>query len=316
MHTAENKTVSVIIPVYNVADYLDECLQSVTAQTYTNIEIILINDGSTDTSLSICNEWQKKDGRIKVINNINRGVSYTRNIGIENAAGDYFIFVDSDDIISENHVEVLLSLLERSGADIAITTHCCFKKNQKAEFVNSDEYTVWERNLETAFFTVTQGMVSSKLYKKDIILEHNVRFDETIAVCEDLAFNFAYVKHCRSAAVGNAKLYGYRQRPNSAAHNTVSPKWFTCLKVYRYFFENYSENNAYTYIVYYYLKILYEADYMIKHKTVSDSKVDIQIDIKNEIKSAERKRNILSKKELLKLFICKYFFIIVKKRRK
>ncbi|MBQ9920107.1 MAG: glycosyltransferase family 2 protein, partial [Clostridia bacterium] len=106
-----NKKVSIIVPVYNVAEYLEDCLNSLVNQSYENIEIISINDGSKDNSLEILKTFAEKDLRIKVFDNENHGVSYTRNFGIKNCTGDYIAFVDSDDIVAKNYIEVLVNSL-------------------------------------------------------------------------------------------------------------------------------------------------------------------------------------------------------------
>lgn len=112
--------VSVVIPIYNVEKYLRKCIETVIDQTYTNIEIILVNDGSTDNSLQICNQFKEKDKRIKVINKKNGGLSDARNVGIKNAQGKYICFIDSDDFISEKYIEELHNLIVENKAQIAV----------------------------------------------------------------------------------------------------------------------------------------------------------------------------------------------------
>ena len=116
---AETPLVSVIIPVYNVAAYLPQCLESVTGQTLTRIEILLVDDGSKDDSYAICRQWAERDGRIRCFHQENRGVSYARNLGIEEARGEYIAFIDSDDWVDARYLEKLLAALERSGGDFA-----------------------------------------------------------------------------------------------------------------------------------------------------------------------------------------------------
>lgn len=303
--------VSLIVPVYNAEEFLPDCLNYIVSQTYSNLEIILINDGSKDNSLKILNSFAEKDSRVKVFNNENHGVSYTRNFGVENCTGDYVAFVDSDDIIAENYIEVLVDLLEKNNADMSVCSYTCFTKEQPI-FLNSDNNKIFTKDLETAFYTVTMGGIAGKLYKKNIILDNKLKVDESIFVCEDLLFNIQYVAFCKSLAFNASKLYGYRQRENSAVHNTASTKWFTILKTHKYLFNNYSGNSAYKYIVFYYLKFLYEAKYIIKTKKI---KPDFEIDIWGEIKIAQKQRRLLTFKERIKLFICNHFFFVVEKRR-
>lgn len=114
----EKKLISVMVPVYNVAPYITNCLESLIHQTYTNLEIILVDDGSTDNSLEICQEYAKKDKRIKVIHKENGGLSTARNAGLDVATGDYYSFVDSDDYISTRFYEIMLNVALEHSADI------------------------------------------------------------------------------------------------------------------------------------------------------------------------------------------------------
>lgn len=112
--------ISIIIPVYNVEQYLDKCLQSVINQTYQDIEIILVDDGSSDSSGILCDKWKEKDSRIKVIHKSNGGLSNARNVGIEQANGEYLMFIDSDDIVANDLCKVLFEMLKNNHADISI----------------------------------------------------------------------------------------------------------------------------------------------------------------------------------------------------
>lgn len=310
----ENKKVSIVVPVYNVAEYLDECISTLVEQTYRNIEIILVNDGSTDNSMEICRKWQITDPRIQLYNNTNHGVSYTRNFAMERSNGDYITFVDSDDKVSEDYIKVLVETMEATSAEMSVTSYSCFKDGEDAAFFEIEDSLVKKCDIEMAFYTLTRGMPWAKLYKKEIIQKYNLKFNENIHVSEDLLFNIQYSAHCSTLAFNKSQLYGYRQRSNSAAHNTVSLKWFSCLKVYKYLFDNYSNNSVFPYIVFNYLKFLYEAKYLIQHKGIKAE--DIETDVFSETKKAETSINILPLAQRVKLFICKYFFFTVYMRRK
>lgn len=121
-----NKKVTIIIPVYNVEKYLSRCLNNVINQTYSNIEIILVNDGATDNSQVICEEYKKKDDRIKLLVKENGGLSDARNYGIPYATGDYIAFIDSDDMIHTSYIEYLLNLIEKYNGDISICGYQSF----------------------------------------------------------------------------------------------------------------------------------------------------------------------------------------------
>lgn len=107
----DDKIISIIVPVYNVEEYLNECLDSIKRQTYKNIEVILVNDGSTDGSKEICERYCKNDSRFKLINQENQGLSETRNVGVRASIGEYIFFVDSDDVVKVDILEILLSFM-------------------------------------------------------------------------------------------------------------------------------------------------------------------------------------------------------------
>ena len=140
--------ISIIIPAYNVEKYISKCLESIIKQTYSNIEIILVDDGSTDKTSEICDEYEKKDDRIKVIHTENRGVSEARNKGLENVKGNWITFVDSDDWIEEDFCEVLLKKIKDYDADIAlcgykrVTENSCeiIKTSGNDEVINRQKY--------------------------------------------------------------------------------------------------------------------------------------------------------------------------------
>ena len=123
------KKISIIVPIYNSETYLRRCLISLINQKYNNLEIILVNDGSTDNSLSICKEYEKKDSRIKLINQLNKGVAHTRNIGLDVATGDYITFVDSDDFIDKNMYSELIENID--SCDIAVCRYVILKNDSR-----------------------------------------------------------------------------------------------------------------------------------------------------------------------------------------
>lgn len=302
----KNHLVSIIVPIYNSEKYVEACISSLIEQTYKKIEIILVNDGSTDGSLEVCRKWEKKDSRIRLYSNPNYGVSYTRNYAIHKSEGEFIVFVDSDDIVSENYIATLISLIKTDNVEIASTSYVCFYNERKLKFNICKGKKIVGRDIECAFYNLTTGMICGKIYRSKIIKEYNIVFDENIAVMEDLLFNFQYARYCQQLAYNNSSLYGYRQRKNSSIHNTFSKKWFSGLIVYKYLFENYKNCTVYPKIIFYYLKNLYEADFIIKHKKQFAGYVNI--DIKNEKKEVEKEKHLVGVQGRIKLFICKYFF--------
>ena len=121
--------VSVIIPVYNMEEYLHNCIKSILRQTYSNFEILLIDDGSTDQSKSLCINWEKRDNRIRFFYHDNHGVSYTRNRGLKESRGEYIIFIDADDIVFEKYIEMMLKPYENYNIDLSMLSYFCFYEN-------------------------------------------------------------------------------------------------------------------------------------------------------------------------------------------
>lgn len=222
----ESPLISVIIPVHKVEQYIDRCVKSVVNQTYRNLEIILIDDGSPDNCPEICEEWARKDKRIKIIHKENEGVSVARNRGIDIATGDYVGFVDSDDWISEDMFEVLLENALKYDADIS---HCSFYKAASEE-----EYTVGlgtgnkfvcdnnkgiEECLKLESFILS---IWNKLYKKKVL--EGVRFEIGRYISEDTLFNFMAFKNAKKTIYDGDPKYYYFTRSDSAINSSFSRK--------------------------------------------------------------------------------------------
>lgn len=213
----KNPLISVVMPVYNVENYVERCLDSIINQTYINIELIIVNDGSKDSSLSICNKFAKEDKRIKIVNKENGGLSSARNAGLSEATGTYIYFVDSDDYCEKNIIDELYSALVNTESDLSI---CGFKKEkegcekEKGININYDIEVLDKEQtlLNTAYYG---GYVWNKLYDMRIIREHNLKFDETIQSNEDLIFLVEYMLYCNKSCYVNKELYHYIIRENS-----------------------------------------------------------------------------------------------------
>lgn len=218
-----NPLISVVIPVYNVSKYLKQCLDSIVNQTYKDLQIILVNDGSTDDSLSVCEEYQELDPRVIVISQVNKGVASARNIGIENAKGDYITFVDSDDWLVEN---CLFQLIDKSNKYDLV---CCSYNRVFSDFVK-----IRKLNLEGLFDAVfiqrrIVGLIEAelkdpsqadslvtawgKLYTSSIIKHHNLEFIDlnVIGTSEDTLFNIQYLNFCKNVYVIDQPLVNYRK---------------------------------------------------------------------------------------------------------
>lgn len=213
----DEKLVSVIIPAYNIEDYIGRCLDSIISQTYKNLEIIVVDDGSRDHTGEILDNYAKKDRRIKVIHKENGGVSSARNKGIEAAEGDYIGFIDGDDLIESEMYKTLVDLLEEENADIA---HCGY------QMVFPDRIDYYHNTGKKKIQTTEEGLkdllsgemiepgLVNKIYKKELI--KNCRLDETVKINEDLLMNYQLFKLSQKSVYYDITPYSYMIRSSSA----------------------------------------------------------------------------------------------------
>ena len=223
--------ISIIVPVYNTEKYLDKCVQSLVNQTFKNIEIFLIDDGSTDSSPQICDEWMRKDKRIYVKHIANQGVSYARNVGIELANGEYIGFVDSDDWVELDTYECLLrELLEK---DVEASGGGYIQEDDLGEIVSlkKEPPRVFPREmiLREIFTLETPKILywelCDKLFKANVI--KNTRFNVSIGTSEDKLFFWQIMKNVENFSYIPLFKYHYRMRNESATHNKISVKSFS-----------------------------------------------------------------------------------------
>ena len=217
--------ISIVIPVYKVDQYLEQCILSVLNQTYKNLEILLIDDGSPDQSGTICDEWAKKDSRIKVIHKENGGLSDARNTGLNICNGEFIAFVDSDDFIAPTMMEELIAVLKKEGADIAECNYLCFSDRQelfkkKAKSIRKVTGYSAEEALDLLLDeTEFKYVVWNKLYRKNIL--DSLRF-EVGKLHEDVFFTYQVFGICKKIIKYEVPLYYYRQRNESIMGNMFS----------------------------------------------------------------------------------------------
>ena len=212
--------ISIIVPVYNVEKYLHQCVQSILDQTIQNIEIILVNDGSTDMSSTICNEFKEKDHRIVVINKANGGLSDARNIGIKAAKGKYIAFVDSDDFI---HKEMLKKMYQRiiiDGSDMAVCGYIQYYNNVKKneQYIYGKDEVICPAQFFGSILSDEKigNYAWNKIYKKELFAE--VTFPKGKAF-EDINTTYKLVLLSDKISIINEALYYYRQRWNSISNS-------------------------------------------------------------------------------------------------
>jgi glycosyltransferase involved in cell wall biosynthesis len=217
----EKDLISVIVPVYKVEKYLEKCIESVLKQTYTNLQIILVDDGSPDNCGKICDEYAKKDSRIEVIHKINGGLSDARNVGINRANGRYIGFVDSDDYIKEDMYEKLINLIKEYDADISICN--LYDVIDGKEYVrNKDngihEYSRIDILKEILLDKNIQSYAWNKLYKKELFDEIKYPIRKKY---EDIGTTFYLFEKCNKIVVTSEPEYYYLKRADSLVNNVT-----------------------------------------------------------------------------------------------
>lgn len=229
--------ISIIVPVYNVENYIHKCIRSILEQTYHNFELILIDDGSKDSSGRICDQYALEDKRIKVFHQKNKGVSIARNLGISKSSGNWLTFLDSDDWVENYYLENITKLIQHNNIDIV----CCnYFKDFETSYLPNDgtNYEIQIRNNNKEIYNLLLMTVYSdyykyineykfdmtpiwnKIYKSSIIKTNNIQFKETLTRSEDVLFNIEYIKKTNSIAFTSECFVHYVKRSNSIT-NTI-----------------------------------------------------------------------------------------------
>lgn len=237
-----NPKISVIVPVYNAEKYLQRCIDSILNQTFPNFELLLIDDGSKDQSGEICDEYAKKDSRVKVFHKENGGVSSARNVGIDNAVGEYICFCDSDDWVEKTW---LLSFFERMcDNDMLITSFNIYENEKRVEFksfVSLSDKRLIIKELEHEGIS---GYLWCKCFKKSIINTYNIRFNETYPIWEDMDFIYRY--WCYSSKIeliGDVVTYNYNMPNFHMKYGSKCP-FYCCLDLMKSSYVIFEDKNV------------------------------------------------------------------------
>lgn len=235
----ENK-ISVIVPVYNTENYLEKCIRSIMNQTYKNLEIITINDGSTDNSLSILENLKKEDDRIIIINQENMGVSKARNKGLDYVTGEFIGFVDSDDFLEEDMYEIMIKHLIEENADLCRIKAFIYNREGGIEEISNDRK-IYTYNNELEIMNVylqneLKIAVWDKLFRKSAV--ENIRFDSSL-FNEDAVYVWEACLNSRKVVMDTKQLYHHIKRPNNSL--TSAPFSESNLTLYHYCKENFEK---------------------------------------------------------------------------
>lgn len=226
--TEYHNLVSIIVPVYNVEPYLRTCMDSLTGQTYKNIEILLIDDGSEDKSGDICDEYARRDRRIRVCHQKNQGVSAARNTGIEMAEGEYLLFVDPDDCAHRQMVELYMGCVGKAGTLLCDITVDMEELNSCYDGMDiCGMETVLYDNFMQLFWRDYINPPFNKFYKAEIIKRNRIRFPESMSLGEDLLFNLDYFRHADGEyRILHCPLYYYRSDRTGSLSNSYRKDLF------------------------------------------------------------------------------------------
>lgn len=304
---------SVIVPVYNCENFIRECFDSILNQTYSNLELIIVDDGSTDGAVLICDDYEKKDKRVHVYHIPNGGVSNARNIGISKASGEYITFVDADDFIDLDTYNLCIKTIENTNTDIL-----CFGINvQKESNGKYIKYNFKNKGIVNNFISKPVYMHSpcNKIYRKKIICDNNILFSTELKTSEDLLFNYCLVAKSGNINYLDKYLYYYRCNITSATHkNCGSSKQylFLCESINNYSKKNNIDKKFRKYLDY--INVVWAVEYLrdINKFSISEYK-------KNVIGFCRRKKNIdkisylLIISASLKLYFINYLYIYLKK---
>ncbi len=309
--------ISVIVPVYNVEKYLRKCVESIQRQTYTDLEIILVDDGSPDRCGEICDELAAEDRRIKVIHQKNSRLAAARNSGLEYALntstvqkGHYITFVDSDDIIDSRMYETMIRIMESGQYDLVICGHQIVRENEDPKPCELGiDRKLNESELWDEVFGRLNNAVWNKLYKASLLKE--IRFPVGVIHGEDLIFNIQYISRCRNAVLNDSKFYHYNKRSGS-----ITTGKFTEAKL----MEIVSKDEAKKLIEQYYPAQLDNAELFCFRARMNVlraiCKAGVQDSYRDEIaeyreyaeKNYKQVRTKLKRKESVEYVICKSFF--------
>lgn len=224
-----DKKVSIIIPAYNVEKYIKECLESISNQTYKNIEVIIIDDGSIDNTPSIVKTFCDEDNRFRLLTNPNKGVSSARNYGISISSGRYIMFLDSDDFYDLNAVEYMLQSIIDNQCDWGICNYINkyddSEENNNVHFIqenNKYDITDYLKQSAIEFNSLYVGVLWNKIYRSDIIKTNKILFDETINLGEDSLFNLEYIKYVKTIYISSKCLYYHYMSNENSLTKTIS----------------------------------------------------------------------------------------------
>ncbi|MGB6179418.1 glycosyltransferase family 2 protein [Carnobacterium sp.] len=283
--------VSVIMPIYNVEKYLEKAIKSVLNQTNKNFELILVNDGSTDDALKICRYYEKKDNRVFVINQENKGAGYARNVGLSKATGSYIYFIDPDDYVEPNLIEENIKIAKETCTDvlmfgfIEVTTSIDESSTSRVNLpkLTSSKEARQFRTQFNRYYSFAPYALWNKLYRREFLIKNNVQFSNQ-KIGEDALFNLDVYRHLEKVEINPHAYYHYVYRANSAVNHYTKDRFKQEYKVAKSF-----------------EKLMKEWDEVLRYKTLINKEYWNTMYL--EIKNLSSKECMLKKEEKIKLMV-------------
>ena len=311
--------ISVIVPVYNVSNYLKECVDSIINQSYKNIEILLIDDGSTDDSGKICDKYAKKDKRIKVFHKENGGLSDARNVGLDNCSGEYICFIDSDDFVTNNYVELLYAAIKENSTLLSQCGFSRYNNGLSGDNVCYDNNKVI--NKDDFFYDnftkhqIDNTVVWNKLYSKKLL--GKIRFEKG-KIHEDEFFTYKIIDKVDRISIISDCLYMYRVNESSITRRKYNVNRLAVLDAFmekEVYFKNKGDERIYKEFINVYAELLLE-HYSLVKKFLKDKKIEKRIisDFKKMYKPSKIKYKKMKIKTALFYISPSIYYLIMRSR--
>lgn len=216
--------ISIIVPVYNVEKYIKRCIDSILAQSFSDFELILVDDGSPDNCPAICDEYATMDSRIRVVHKVNGGVSSARNTGLAMACGKYILFCDSDDYVDSSWCQELYNAVSDNPASCVVSNFMRVHQDRAVAKIPPEQLPEGVISYYEMFLMELSGATWNKIYDNEVLAKNNIRFDSNLRIGEDIDFNVRYHQCCNRIIYINKPLYYYCDTPESAL-NSYHSDW-------------------------------------------------------------------------------------------
>lgn len=289
----KNILISIIIPIYNAEKYIGRCLESVLAQTHEKLEILIVDDGSSDNSLEICRDYAEKDSRIKVLHKENGGVSSARNLGLKSCSGEYIGFIDSDDYIEKTMYEELLDVAIQNNTGISMCGYYrIIGENKSIQGSYDDVKTISNVQLMNDIYNYKcMGVLWNKLFKRNVFYSSHgtIFFNEQLHFCEDVLMLTTVTKNSENIAVCNKPLYNYLISDGSLCHGEINERKLTLLQALDLIEQQCKKN---------FPVIMKSAEYF-----AISNKIGILLKLKNSCELFDKKKYISDLKKDLKKYV-------------